>query len=514
MMQAQTDTGYISTPRGTSSSDVAVLLSMTALAGAIGTGLVLHGGWPLVSAALVAGLAWIALVPLHMMARKSKPTVSMAEAQRATASPSLAPLATTSERRQPEPPTVGADREGARLPPRVPPKLPPQYADAIADAVAAQSDEKDAAAAEQADHEVEAPPANKPKFRPLPSTSPQIDDIIKRLASDISAGRTMPDHAPSPDADIAHVSAATSRPDRTEAFPVRAEDFFASPPPLPGNLADAADAEPATTPLATPASSRIAAIADALMTENIEVFLEPIQGLEDTTARHYEVSARLRLSDGSSLGHDEYTAAARGTGLLPLIDAVKVSHTKRVALQLIERGRTGSFFSQIAGETLASDQFGDDVTAITRRDRDVTARLVLSFPQSDVRGFTPAQWRSLDDLRDLGFQFAVEHITDMDMDFEALGRRGFTFAKLDADVFANGLPAPDGLIPPADTCQHLARAGLTLIVQAISDERQLMEILGFGVLFGQGEMFGGARPVRAHVLRDTAPTYEGVSGTA
>ncbi|MCB1510883.1 MAG: EAL domain-containing protein [Hyphomicrobiaceae bacterium] len=510
-MQAQTDLPTDTATRGMTSGDIAVIISMAVVAGAVGMGSVLHGAWTPVAALMLGAAVWVALLPMHMLARIMKPAGAVVDQARTETSRTTvardeqlpAPEA------QPEPVAVAAAGSPSRLASRTPPKLPAQYTDAIADAVAAKDEAErgsDPAGEEDADGATSAATGI---GRALPSTSPQIDDVIKRLATDILAGRR-PVEGPAAGAAPAETISASST---AAPFPVRAEDFF-SPPPLPAGANTGAKTDVAQPAIATPASSRVAAIADALLGEDIEVFLEPIQGLEDTGARHYEVSARLRLADGSSLDRDEYTEATRGTGLLPLIDAVKVSHTKRVALQLIERGRTGSFFSQVDGESLASDQFGEDVSAITSRDRGVTARLVLSFPQADVRGFTRAQWASLEELGALGFQFSVEHVTDMDMDFEDLGRRGFSFAKLDADVFVNGLPAPEGLIPPADICQHLARAGLTLIVQEISDERQLMEILGFGVLFGQGEMFGGARPVRAHVLRDAAPVYEGAESLA
>jgi cyclic-di-GMP phosphodiesterase, flagellum assembly factor TipF len=102
---------------------------------------------------------------------------------------------------------------------------------------------------------------------------------------------------------------------------------------------------------------------------------------------------------------------------------------------------------------------------------------------------------------DLGFRFALEDVSDLDMDFEALTAAGFAFAKFDARIFLEGLPAQGGLIPAADLCRYLAHLGLTLIVGRIDDEAQLAKVLGFGALFGQGTLFGAPRPVKAEVLR-------------
>jgi cyclic-di-GMP phosphodiesterase TipF (flagellum assembly factor) len=109
-------------------------------------------------------------------------------------------------------------------------------------------------------------------------------------------------------------------------------------------------------------------------------------------------------------------------------------------------------------------------------------------------------------MRSLGFRFALSAMTDLDMDFEALAEQGFVFVKLDASVFLQGLPAPSGRIPANDVCRHLAQHGLTLVVDHIEDDDQLARVFGFGVLLGQGQLFGGARPVRADVVTARART--------
>ena len=220
-----------------------------------------------------------------------------------------------------------------------------------------------------------------------------------------------------------------------------------------------------------------------------------------TVPKHYEVSVRLQLADGEVLNNDAFIAETRGTGLLPLLEAVKVSSTKRVAVQMIRRGRSGEFFSTVDGEALADRQFSEDVDTITGGDPTLAARLVLAFTQSDVRSLTPAQLFTLESIAALGFRFSIEGISDLDMDFEELAGRGFVFAKLDADVFLNGLPIGTTRVPASDICHHLAKAGLSLIVGKINDETARAKILGFGAVLGQGALFGAPRPVRADVLR-------------
>jgi len=356
-------------------------------------------------------------------------------------------------------------------------------------------------------------------------TESDIDALIRRLANDIESGRkvepsetTLPavDDQPAELEAVApplpsmplEVPSKQGMAVGSVAVGSRAVSSKPSPPTMvqaAREVVDHADASPRTQ---TPAA-KLAAIADALSDEQMDVYLETINGLEDYRAQHYEVSVRLRLADGEVLENDAFLSEARGTGLLPLLEAVKVSSTKRLAVQMMRRGRSGGFFTAIDGEALGDSQFGDDVDTIAGGDKDLATRLVLAFSQSDVRGLTKAQSQTLETIAALGFKFSIEEITDLDMDFEDLARRGFTFAKLDADVFLNGLPTGTSRVPPFDICQHLAKSGLTLIIGNVRDEVARAKILGMGAVLGQGELFGAPRPVRASVLKSTETRPQG-----
>lgn len=272
-------------------------------------------------------------------------------------------------------------------------------------------------------------------------------------------------------------------------------------PQLPPFVRGAAPPRPAS-----PADSRARLMADAISAGRIDVTLEPILGLEDQQTRHYEVSVRLRDSEGHVLEVSPEGPDLRGTGLLPLFDGVRVTRTAAVARRLEERGKVGSVFSAFSGESVADEHFLGELAETLHHRAGLATQLVLTFTQSDVRGFSTPEWDSLADMRALGFRFALSHITDLDMDFEVLAEQGFAFVKLDASVFLEGLPAPSGHLPSSDVCRHLAKHGLTLVVEHIDDDEKLARVFGFGVLLGQGQLFGGPRPVRADVTRNRNAT--------
>jgi len=242
------------------------------------------------------------------------------------------------------------------------------------------------------------------------------------------------------------------------------------------------------------ANAPLARVAEAVTAQRVEILLEPIHALVEGRPRHVEVSMRLVTADGTGLAHAEVSRAARGSALMPRIDALRVNHAMRVARRLGDRGRQGSVLVLVDGQSLVDEAFL--AAAASEAGTAVSKRLVLCFAQAAVRAFSTTHAEVLKTLVRAGLRFALDEVADLDMDFAALKGMGFDFLKLDAQHFLEGLPVAGGRLPASDLCRHLADFGLTLIVGRIEDEWLLARILGFGVLFGKGALFGAPRVVR------------------
>jgi cyclic-di-GMP phosphodiesterase TipF (flagellum assembly factor) len=336
-----------------------------------------------------------------------------------------------------------------------------------------------------------------------------IQDLIKKLADELNGPAPREGDAPgrsgsgaepgsNPEAMIDRSAAAletAARAMRSGHAEQRASMALPSPgsDTLGSRLAAAQDGVPAGGPPLP--NSELARIAEAVAAERFEVLIEPIHVLAEGRPRHYEVTMRLRTADGEPLEQADYTRAAQDSELLPHIDAARMLRAARVARRLAERGRQGSVLSALGGDSITDNAFRDALGQQTPNDGRV--RLVLSFAQGDARNFTPAHAEALGTMAAAGFGFALEDVTDLDMDFGRLKALGFEFVKLDAQVFLDGMQAPGGCIPAADICRYLSEFGLSLIVGAIEDDWLLAKIMGFGVLLGKGTLFGGPRLIKS-----------------
>jgi cyclic-di-GMP phosphodiesterase TipF (flagellum assembly factor) len=65
---------------------------------------------------------------------------------------------------------------------------------------------------------------------------------------------------------------------------------------------------------------------------------------------------------------------------------------------------------------------------------------------------------------------------------------------------------PHSDIHIADLSSLLGRFGITLIAEHIETEAQVVELLDYGIRFGQGFLFSTPRPIRLESLRDANET--------
>ena len=474
-------------------ADAFVIFSVTLLSLAFGAWFLLRLGLTLWAGMVAALAVYTALLSVHLVVRRSLIAIDddgdgegasvhwtrAADRRESTPLPEPRPKDSFSFRPSREPtmapaaapaPAPAAGGEAAAAVPQetTEPAQPEMSVELIQDLIKKLADELNGTP----------PPASDRAAKPEPANTTEAM-ISRSVAALQTTARTMqePPAAPAPEAETG--AAATTRTWWSSLNPRR-----------PGESGLRPSAPPTLNP-------HVARIAEAIAAERMEVLLEPINALAEGRPRHFEVSVRLLTADGATLEQSELARAAKGSGLMPQIDAARMIRAARVARRLGERGRQGSVLTTVTGEALTDESFLD--VATVQPGNEGQMGLVLSFAQSEVRAFTPGHAEVLGTMAAGGFGFALDEVTDLDMDFGSLKAMGFQFVKLDAPVFLDGLPATGGRVPAADICRYLSDFGLTLIVGRIEDDWLLARILGFGVLFGKGALFGGPRLVKEEI---------------
>ena len=259
---------------------------------------------------------------------------------------------------------------------------------------------------------------------------------------------------------------------------------------------------PAATAPSIPArqkSARLAAITGAIEAGRIDVRLAPIVGLATHEVSHYDLSFQLKTPSGDMIDDPEADLELAGSDLLALFDTARLVRASAMADRLDARRKGGSLLSPVAGPSITNSEFLDTFARIFEERESISSQLVLTFSQGDIEQFSTSAWQALSDMHSFGFRFALDNVDHLSTDFAVLAQRGFTFVKLSAGALLNGMPTRDRFILSGEICHILAGAGLTVVAGAIDDEAVRARVFGFGILFGQGQLFGAPRQVSVDV---------------
>ena len=241
-------------------------------------------------------------------------------------------------------------------------------------------------------------------------------------------------------------------------------------------------------------------VKEAIVSERIDLYLQPIVSLPQRKARYYEAFSRLRDSNGRTLAPCSYIEAAERANRIGVIDNMILMR----CIQALRRRSLNDprlvFFCNLSPATLFDEEFFGDLTDYLEANSDLASNLVFEFTYPAVHMMHPRVEKHLTAIARKGFAFSVDHIHSLDLDWEGLRRDNFCYAKAPASML---LAASRGGEHAAQRLgkfrKRLAEAGVDLIAEKIEHEKDMPEILSLGLDFGQGNLFGPARPAEHYL---------------
>lgn len=235
--------------------------------------------------------------------------------------------------------------------------------------------------------------------------------------------------------------------------------------------------------------------------QRIDLYLQPIVTLPQRQVRFYEALTRLRTDDGELMEPVDYIELAERSGMMPSIDNTMLLRSVQVLRRLTTRNRTVGLFCNVSLSTLVDDRFFPGFIEFMEKNRSLAEYMVFEFTQAAVEEMGPVEEESLRALANLGFQFSVDQLTSLRLNFRSLNDRGFHYAKISADRLLGHVPTDMGDIHPEDLANLIARHGIQLIADHIETEAQVIELLDYEIGLGQGYLFSPPRPVRSDVVQ-------------
>ena len=237
------------------------------------------------------------------------------------------------------------------------------------------------------------------------------------------------------------------------------------------------------------------AIRQSLIENRVDLYLQPIVSLPQRKVRYYEAYTRLRTQDGTVIMPAQYIRVAEPAGLMSAVDNLLLFRCVQVIRRLSRAARDTAIFCNLSGPSLKDQTFFPQFLEFIRANRDLSGHIVFELAQETLRGAGAAENENMKALAELGFAFSLDKISSLDVDFAVLRDRHFRFIKVPVKLLLEKNANASG-IAAADLKELLARHGLNLIGEKIEDENQVVNVLDFGVDYGQGYLFGEPRAIR------------------
>ncbi|MBS0410696.1 MAG: EAL domain-containing protein [Proteobacteria bacterium] len=283
------------------------------------------------------------------------------------------------------------------------------------------------------------------------------------------------------------------------------------------HVAQAQIAQPATTLAARQSNALLETVRDALANNRVDLYLQPIVSLPQRKTVFYESYSRLRDETGRVMMPAEYLTVAEPGGLVTAIDNLLLFRCVQIVRRLAKQDRKVGIFCNISLASLGDEDFFPQFLEFMTANRDLGGALIFELGQAafDQRG--PVEARHMAKLADLGFNFSIDKVYDLDLDFQDMTRSDVKFVKIGAEMLLDELQdTDDGQVvfrdmpdlAASDYSALARRFGIEIMAEKVESERQVVDVLDLDIAYGQGHLFGEPRAIRDAVLAESAPPPE------
>lgn len=258
-------------------------------------------------------------------------------------------------------------------------------------------------------------------------------------------------------------------------------------------------------------------VKDALQDGRVDLHLQPIVSLPQRRVSFYEGYTRLRGPDGSLILPADFLDAARRASLLGVIDNMMLYRSVEVVRRLAARDRRVGVFCNVSAYSLEDPNFFPFFLSHMEQNRDLAGALIFEIRAASFEHRSRQMREAMERLTALGFRFSIDHAETIDIDLPRLQDAGIRFVKFNGGELIEQLRDPFGPRPLSsverkvsgeEVASVCSRYGVTLIAEKIEEEVSVVEVLEFGIPYGQGHIFGAPRPIKSSLMEETKPPAE------
>ena len=229
----------------------------------------------------------------------------------------------------------------------------------------------------------------------------------------------------------------------------------------------------------------------AVDSDRVDLYLQPIVALPQNEPRFFEAFSRLRDANGAIIRPAQYLGAAERANRVGIIDnlillrCVQALRNKNIA------NTQAVVFCNISPATLFDTEFFAQFSDYLESNADLAERLVFEFTWPAFQMMHPRVEKNIADIVAKGFSFSVDHLHTLDVDWDRFAELNVRYVKVNARLLMSRGPcAQTEMALRENFCRRLSDQGVNLIAEKIESEQQVENLSQLGIAYGQGNYFG------------------------
>ncbi len=231
-------------------------------------------------------------------------------------------------------------------------------------------------------------------------------------------------------------------------------------------------------------------VGHAVRARAVDVFVQPIVRLPQRRVRFYEVFARVRARPGMYLPARRYMHLAEESALANEIDSLLLAECIKTIQSSAHVERAAPLFVNVSQSTLRNTAYLKKLLGFLAANRHLAPRLVLEIAHHQFRALDSASREILRGLGKLGCSVSFDHVGVLDFEVADLQKYHVRFIKIPARTLLPYTRSDKARAELQRRKRALEGNGISLIVEKVETENDLIELLDFDISYGQGHLFG------------------------
>jgi EAL domain-containing protein (putative c-di-GMP-specific phosphodiesterase class I) len=276
-----------------------------------------------------------------------------------------------------------------------------------------------------------------------------------------------------------------------------------------GNTAQLLEAADESTRLQKYDEMWVARIKDALQENRFRLAQLPIAGLRSDSTKMYDMLVRLIDEQGDTVVPSEFLPAAKRNNLMRNIDRWMMS----ASMDFSRDNEADKVFIRLSRQSMQdaalADWLGDE---LGKRDCQPSS-IVIQIPEQEAARFVKEIRVRVDELRDIGVEFALEHYGVDKNRFQILDILRPNFIKIDGELM-HTLMTDTGM---QQAVRRLAAAAaerkIATVAERVENANEMAVLFQLGVHFMQGHYVHEPEVVLQEPMKVVATTLDAMGSS-